>query len=153
MKSILLVITLVFAVQLTRPVIIKAENGFVRLALEVDKKRVNEKFNLLFYVNKIEVEPLRFENGFVVPDEVSKSAKVDVRVIFRNYDLLFEGVPTNAFKLDWIVGVDLKPFDHENVDPTEKPPIGKKLTFVYYITYVARTTTQSDTRQVVKIYK
>jgi hypothetical protein len=152
-RKLITTFTLTLAVFFVNTAFITAESRFVRLSIEVDRKRIQEKFQLLVYAGKNEVEPLRFENGFVVPEVLSKYEKVDIKILFRNYDLLFEDVPVEAFTLDWIIGVDLRPFDSENMSSTEKPPAGKRLSFIYYIHYVARTAKQADTKRIVRVFK
>jgi hypothetical protein len=119
------------------------------LRFEVDGKQRDEKLRVFLKLGNRLIEPLRFENGFVVPAELGEQEKLDVRLIFGKYDLYFESIHASAFKTNWIVGVDEAPFDPDNIEPA--PPPGKKLKLVYYIQFVPRDA--EETRMVVRIYK
>jgi len=119
------------------------------LKFEVDGKQHNEKFMIFLKLDDKLKEPLRFENGFVVPEEVSADEKFDARLIFGKYDLYFESIHASAFDTNWIVGVDEAPFDPDNLETPV--PAGKKLKLVYWIQFVPRH--GEETRLVVRVYK
>lgn len=128
----------------------KGQGRFVQiLKFEVDSKQRDEKLRVFLKIGDRLIEPLRFENGFVVPAEVSEREKLDVRLIFGKYDLYFESVPASAFNTNWIVGLDEPPFNQDNIESS--PPPRKKLKLVYYIQFVPRD--GEETRMVVRIYK
>lgn len=126
---------------------VRGQDNFVKVSFEIDGKRVEERFKILIYVDGMTIEPLRFENGFVVPAWIKKVEKVRVRFWFGKHNLLFEPVYIAKFETDWIVGIDNKPFDQENVDPQA----GKELKVVYYIDFVPHD--GDETRLVVKVPK
>lgn len=126
---------------------VSGQDKFVKVDFEIDGKRVEERFKILIYIDAIAIEPLRFENGFVVPSWPKNVESVRVRFLFARHNLLFEPVYIAKFETDWIVGIDNKPFDEENVDPTA----GKELRVVYYIDFVPHD--GDGTRLVVKVPK
>ena len=126
---------------------VRGQDRFVKVSFEIDGKRVEERFKILIYVDGIAIEPLRFENGFVVPAWPKSVENVRVRFLFAKHNLLFEPVYIAKFETDWIVGIDNKPFDEENVDPRA----GKELKVVYYIDFVPHD--GDETRLVVKVPK
>jgi len=128
----------------------RAQTEFVQiLRFEIDGVRNDQRFKVLFQVGKKVIEPLRFENGFVVPAGLEGLDKVDIRFVSGKYDLLFESVHASAFVTDWIIGVDTKPFDKDNLE--RSPPAGKKLALVYYIQFVPKN--GEDTKMTVRVYK
>lgn len=134
------------SVMLTNPT--NAQTNCVKVKFEVDGKEVKQKFKILLYVNNEVIEPLMSENGFTVPPEIRHSEKVNVRFLSGEYNLFFESVYLPKFKTDWIVGIDRKPFDKENL-PQSQPD--KELLGIYYITFVPKD--GLETRIVVEEYK
>lgn len=117
------------------------------LRFEVDGKEVKEDFKITLYANNQIIEPLRVEDGFIVPPEIRSCENVGVRFLSENYDLVFDQVYLSKFDTDWIVGVDNKPFDQEYIEPKE----ARKLKLIYYLQFVPRR--GDETRMVVKVHK
>jgi len=118
---------------LIRPVFAQsgdAEKGLVRLQFEIDGKRVDPRFKIFLYIDGATIEPLRLENGFVVPPLVNTHESAGVRLLFAGHNLYFEHVSRAQFGADWIVGIDHYPFRSAEV---EDPQVAKKLKVVYYI--------------------
>jgi hypothetical protein len=118
---------------LTRPVFAQtgdAQKGYVRLQFEIDGQRVETRFKVFLYIDGATVEPLRFENGFVVPPLVSSHETAGVRLLFAGHNLYFEHVSRAQFSADWIVGIDHYPFRFAEVEDRQ---VAKKLKVVYYI--------------------
>lgn len=134
------------SIMLIKPV--KAQTDCVKVKFEVDGKEVKQKFKVMLYVNNEVIEPLMSENGFTVPPEIRDSEKVSVRFLSGEYNLFFESVYLPKFKTNWIVGVDRKPFDKENL-PQSQPD--KELLGIYYITFIPKD--GLETRIVVEEYK
>jgi hypothetical protein len=120
---------------LTRPVRAQAGDatkGSVRLQFEIDGKRVDTRFKIFVYIDGATIEPLRFENGFVVPPLVSSHETAGVRLLFAGHNLYFEHVSRAQFGADWIVGIDHYPFRFAEVEDRQ---LAKKLKVVYYIKF------------------
>lgn len=127
---------------------VKAQADSVRLLrFEVDGKKVDRKFRIFLYVNNQIIEPQIVGDKFIVPPEIKKQQNVGVRFSCGKYNLLFDTVPTSSFNVDWIIGVDHKPFKQEYVEPQT----AEKLKLLYYITLVPKD--GDETRLVVKLYK
>lgn len=103
------------------------------LRFEVDKKEIKSSFKIILYLNDKEIEPVRDGNSFFVPQEVDNSI-VTVRFISSGYDLLFHPIYPAKFDTDWIIGVDKKPFDADNVSPEET----RNVKMVYYAQFISR---------------
>jgi hypothetical protein len=116
------------------------------LRFEVDKKEIKSSFKIILYLNDKEIEPVRDGNSFFVPQEVDNSI-VTVRFISSGYDLLFHPIYPSKFDADWIIGVDNKPFDTDNVSPEE----ARNVKMVYYSQFVSRE--GDDTILVVSVLK
>jgi hypothetical protein len=52
---------------------------FVKVQIVEKGKVIEVPFSLVFLFGDREIEPLRFQNGFVVPPEIAKVKFVDVR--------------------------------------------------------------------------
>lgn len=63
------------------------------------------------------------------------------------YDLVSDRVAISSFDVNWIVGVDHKPFKQEYVEPE----IAARLRFLYYISFIPKDADGS--RLVVKVFK
>ena len=127
---------------------VKAQTDCVKIKFEVDGKEVKQKFKIILYDNNKAIEPLVSENGFTVPLEIRNSEKVNVRFLSGEYDLFFESVYLPKFKTDWVVGIDRKPFDKDNL-PQSQPE--KELLLIYYINFVPKD--GDGTRMLVEVYK
>ena len=112
----------------------QASSDFVKVSLERDGKPIEQKFKILIYTKYGSIEPLRFENGFVVPPEIKDLETVNVRILFGKYNILYESVTVGAFTTDWVVGVDNKPFDTSYVNSEDM----ESTKIVYYIRFVSR---------------
>jgi hypothetical protein len=117
------------------------------LKFEVDGKRVVKKFKLLLYVGKEVIRPTMQGRRFLLPSKIREQEKVGVRFTCGKYDLFFDQVAVSSFAVDWIIGVDHKPFKQEYVEPEAVD----KLRLLYYITFVPRD--GDGTRLVVKGFK
>ncbi len=122
------------------------------LRFEVDGKEVHKDFKLLLYVNGKAIELVRTGNSFAVPTELQGCESVDVRFVSGKHDLFFNAVHISKFDTDWIIGIDNKPFDAENLSSEEADPPGRKLLVIHYINFVPKTG-GDGTRMVIKIYK
>ena len=99
----------------------------------VEKGNVVEvPLSLVFRAGELEFEPLRFQNGFVVPPEISKFQFVDVRVRFKKYDFTLSEVSTNKFEGEWTVGIDSPPFTPE-FKAQQRFKGKKRLRLIYYL--------------------
>jgi hypothetical protein len=131
---------------------VRGQTDCVRLKFEVDGKEVEGKFKILLYLGDKTIEPTLDGKSFIVPSEVKSENKIDVRFLADQYDLLFKSVDKSAFKTDWTVGVDNKPFDEENTASEVPDPREKDLLIIYYINFTPKGK-GAMTRLVVKVYK
>ena len=118
---------------------------------EVDGKALHKPFKILLYVDGRVIKPARIGNRFVVPSEIEHHKTVDVRFISEKYNLFFQSVDNSKFGTDWIVGVDNKPFDEENIASEDPDPQRQALVGIYYLEFLSKK--GLDTRMVVKTYK
>ena len=123
---------------------------FVKLTTVEKGKEINKPFHITFQVNGRNIEPFRFENGFVVPPELAKASFVDVKVTFKNYDLDFSSVSVKKFEGEWVVGVETRPFSAKFAKE-EMIRDGKRLRFIYYLQ--CEPTAGDGTEQVERIYR
>jgi hypothetical protein len=117
------------------------------LKFEVDGRRIEKRFKIVLYVGKQAIEPTMKGNSFVLPPSVREQESVGVRFLCGKYNLLFDHVTISSFDVDWIIGVDHKPFKQEYVEPET----ADKLRLLYYISFVPKDADGS--RLVVKVYK
>lgn len=125
----------------------QTRSDFVKISFERDGKPVEQKFKILIYADGKVIEPLRFENGFVVPPEIKSFGKVDVRILFGRHNVLFDPIYLAKFGTDWVVGVDNKPFDREHVNGET----AKRVKIIYYLRFVSAT--GDSTQLVIKVLK
>jgi hypothetical protein len=114
---------------------VQACSDFVKVSFERDGKPVEQRFKILIYAEEKIIEPLRFENGFVIPPEIRNLEKVSVRILFGRHNVLFEPIYLSKFGTDWVVGVYNKPFDREYVNSED----AKKVKIIYYLRFVSDT--------------
>ncbi len=117
------------------------------LKFEVDGKKVDGRFKLLLYIGKDVITAKVQGKRILLPSRVKEQANVGVRFICRKYDLFFDQVAVSSFKVDWIIGVDHRPFKHEYVEPEAVD----QLRLLYYISFVPKD--GDGTRLVVKVFK
>ncbi len=125
-----------------------AQAKVVKLRFEIDGKLVKRQPKMVLYADSEKVE-LDFSGGsFTVPSQFQNKEKVGVRFMLGKYDLLFEPVYISKFEGEWVIGVDKKPFDKDNIASAQT---GKQIKQVYYINFHPL---QGDgTRMVVISYK
>lgn len=113
-----------------------AEDRIVKvLRLEVDKKEVKSDYKVLIYCDNKIIEPLRKDNGFVVPKEARNSVS-DVRFLFKNHDLYFNSLYPPSFNTDWVIGVDHKPSDVINAS-FNKPKQFQAVNYLHFVSLQA----------------
>lgn len=123
---------------------------FVKITTIDKGKRVDKPFRITFQIDGRDIEPLRFENGFVVPRELAKASFVDVKIRFKAYDLDFPSVSIKKFEGEWVVGVDTPPFSAKFAKE-ELIRDKKRLRFIYYLQF--EPTEGDGTEQVERIYR
>lgn len=117
------------------------------LKFEVDGRRIEKNFKILLYVSKQVIAPTINENSFVLPPSVREQESIGVRFLCGKYNLFFDHVAVSSFDVDWVIGIDHKPFKQEYVEAEE----AKKLKLLYYISFVPKDADGS--RLVVKVFK
>jgi hypothetical protein len=117
------------------------------LKIEVDSRTVDTDFQLFIHKDGKKILPKRDgQRGFEVPEGIRESP-VEVQVIFDRYDLWFSPVYRSKFSTNWIVGVDTKPFDKENLQSETAADVKQ----IYYLQFVSDE--GDDTRLVVTVKK
>jgi hypothetical protein len=112
----------------------KAQTECVKIKFEIDGKEiVGEKFKVLIDADGQIIEPKLLKNGFIVPPEVNNWQKIELRVVFREYDLRFSQLTKYHFDGEWIIGVNNPPFKEQSDLPLWKD--GKELRLIYYIEF------------------
>lgn len=117
------------------------------LKIEVDSKVVTSDFQLFIYKDGHKVIPVRDDRSFEVPREIIGDSPVSVQIKFKRFDLWFYPIYPSKFSTNWIVGVDKKPFDKENLR-SEK---AGELRLIYFLQFVSEK--GDDTRIVVTVKK
>jgi hypothetical protein len=112
--------------------------------LEVDGKEVKKSYEVSFLINGKWHKAERTSTGFVVPTELKGEEYLAVLITFGKFQLEFSRLHISAFRTDWIVGVDKKPFSEEFVRREEM----KETRRVYYIIFQSQS--GLDTRLVIK---
>jgi hypothetical protein len=87
----------------------------VNVKFEIDGKTIDfaNDVKLVININREEIEPLMFVNGFIVPD-FKEAKEVDVCFIHKGNRYLFKGLPVSKFETNWIFGIVKKPSDKRN---------------------------------------
>jgi hypothetical protein len=120
----------------------------VRFRLEIGGKQVESHPKIILYAGDKEIQAPVVGHTFTVPPEVEKLQKVNVRFLTGKYDLFFESVYLSKFEGEWIIGVDKKPFDKENLASAQPR---RQIRGIHYINF--SPTTGDGTRMVVISYK
>jgi hypothetical protein len=132
---------------------VRAQSNCVKVKFEVDNKEItSQDFKVKIYADGQIIEPVIYEHNFIVPPEVKNYEKVDVRFLFGKYNLFFDSVHVSAFQTDWVIGIDSRPFDEENIASSNDDTIDKDLLLIYYIDFIPKNQ-GAETRLVIKVYK
>ena len=99
--------------------------------IEVDGKTTNKNYKVFFLSNGNWIESVRTTTGFVVPDQLKTEEYLTTLITFGKHKLEFSKIHISNFSVDWIVGVDTKPFSEEFVEPED----AKVTERVYYIQF------------------
>ncbi|MCO6511550.1 MAG: hypothetical protein J5I65_12230 [Aridibacter famidurans] len=113
--------------------------------LEIDGQEVKESYKVSFLIDEKWREVQTTSTGFKVPKELKDQEYLSVLFEFGGHRLAFSRLHSSKFRTDWIVGVDLKPFSEDLVDPEEMEVTDQ----VYYIEFNSRL--GLGTKLVVKI--
>jgi hypothetical protein len=128
-KHLLLVILGVVA---SLAITVSAQSKSVRFKIEVDGKPIKSETKIILYFGDEKIEPITSGNSFLLPPQLQKYERVNVRFISGKYNLLFESIYLSKFEGEWVIGVDNKPFDKEN--STSAQP-GRPIKQIYYINF------------------
>jgi hypothetical protein len=99
------------------------------LWIEIDGKKVEKDYKVKFLSHEKWIESKRTPTGFVFPDALKGKEWVTFSISFGKHNLVFSDIHISSFGMDWVVGIDKKPFSEENVKPEDAP----FTTRVYYI--------------------
>lgn len=112
-----------------------SRDQFIRvLRFEVDGKPVRKSFRVSLFDNDKFVDLKTVKDGFLLPAKFTKHEFVRIRFRIGSYDLLFDPIYRAKFETEWIIGVDRKPFDPDNVFVFSAEQ-AKKTDIVHYIDF------------------
>lgn len=117
----------------------------VKVSFEKDGKQIKRGGTIRFYPDEQSyykdrgfskgIKPKVERGAFIVPPSLTKQENVIVVFESGEYILTFFGVPTSGFGAEeWIIGVDTKPFDKENIMETMPE---KDIDYAAYLKFVA----------------
>ena len=127
---------------------VSAQSKSVEFRFEVDGAPKKGHPRIVLYAGDEKVEASISDSDFVFPSSLQKYEKVDVRFISGKYNLLFESVYLSKFEGEWVIGVDRKPFDKDNIASAQP---GRHIREIYYINF--NPLHGDGTRMVVITYK
>jgi len=87
--------------------------------VEIDGKSTKKSYKVFFLSNGNWIESEKTATGFVVPSQLKAEEYLTVLITFGKHRLEFSKIHISNFSVDWIVGVDTKPFSEEFVKPEE----------------------------------
>lgn len=108
--------------------------------IEIDKKVVKTSYKV-FLKRKDDSTFIRAEkatDGFLVPDRLRDAEWLSVQIVFKNFKLDFGQIHKSKFATSWVIGVDQKPFEEENVALEDS----EKAIIAYYIVFSNGTATK-----------
>lgn len=114
---------------------VRAQNNRVKFSFEVDAKPVKEKFKVQLYLDGKVIEPDMCGDSFLVPPEIEGRKDTGVRFLSDKYDLYFDPIFAHNFKIDWVVGVDNKPFEKENLNAEKNY---EKVAIIHYLKFIPK---------------
>jgi hypothetical protein len=131
MRTVCLIMMLCVAWALVAPNITVAQDEPIKVKLEIDGKEIHQPFKILLSVEGSAIfEPPITKSGFIFPLELRSYEKVNLRLLYKEYDLDYGDLPAK-FKGELIFGVDTKPFTEEHL--SDNPDANKELMLIYYI--------------------
>ena len=101
--------------------------------IEVDEKEYKKDYEVSFLVGETWIKAERTPTGFIVPLELQREEHLHFLITFGKHRLEFDDVHISKFGVDWLVGVDLKPYTHQTLDEEE----AKRTTQLYYIRFLS----------------
>lgn len=99
--------------------------------IEVDGRIFKKSYKVFFLSDDNWVESEKTSTGFVIPSRLKTQEYLTVLVTFGKHKLEFSKIHISNFSVDWIVGVDTKPFSEELVRPED----AKTTKRAYYIEF------------------
>src|SRR5687767_6415916 len=99
--------------------------------LEVDGKRVDKPFSVIFQLDERRVPAVNAPGGFLLPPEVGDQEWLSMRIVFDRYDLKFSTIHRSKSNTAWVVGVDNRPSSEEFARDAR----GKKINMLHYIRF------------------
>ncbi len=90
------------------------ESSFTKIIrLEIDGKEVKKDYKIFFRSGDDWVKARRTSDGFVIPAELNDLDYLTVMIVFRGHKLEFQEIHRSKFTVDWVVGIDNKPFSDD----------------------------------------
>lgn len=133
-KIFYILIMLCFACGLTVSPKMYAQNEPIKVKFEIDGKEVQQPFRILLSGKDSAIfEPRITNDSFIFPQELRSYEKVNLRLLYKKYELDYGEIYLTKFSCDMTFGIDNKPFDEENI-PSEPLP-DKELKLIYYINF------------------
>lgn len=96
-----------------------AQDKKVEFRFEVDGKPVRQKFKVQLDIDGKIIEAKLSKNGFYLPLEFQHCKTCEifaVRFTSKKYILAFDGVYRKNFDSNWVLGIDNRPFDVDNIN-------------------------------------
>jgi len=129
---------------------------FVHIVVRVDERDIEEPVRIWLEINDEWVQPLSFENGFVVPDQIWEQEATNVKVAIGKKTIRLPELHSSAFDTDWVIGIDYPPFAPENVsalsrNKAERRQEVQRIAWMYYISFQPRDA--EGTRRSWYVYK
>jgi hypothetical protein len=132
MKAIYLSIMFCFAWSLISTNIAHAQDEPIKVKFEIDGEEIHKPFKILLSARGSAIfEPPITDGSFIFPPELRSYEKVNLRLLYKEYDLDYGDVYLSKFNGELIFGVDKKPFDGERVRSNPYPD--KELMLIYYL--------------------
>lgn len=90
------------------------ESAFTNIIrLEIDGKEVKKDYKIFFRSGDDWIKARRASAGFAIPAELNDLDYLTVMIVFRGHKLEFQEIHRSKFTVDWVVGIDNKPFSDD----------------------------------------
>lgn len=110
-----------------------AKRKCIEYRLEIDGQRVEEELHVMFLVDGQEIDARADKVSFQVPSETESAREVRVRIRFGAYDLEFPEVFSSQLDGTWLIGIDTRPFEKNNLSLVKEK--SSNIDFIYFIKF------------------
>lgn len=105
--------------------------------IEIDGEEIKTRYRVFVFSGKW-IEAKRIRTGFILPEKVRSEEYLPVLITFGKHKLAFSKIHLSKFTVDWIVGIDRKPFSEEFARAEDE----KNVKRIYYIHFKGEPETQ-----------